>query len=491
MKRSSCREWPSIESIAALEARLNESCVPGAGVGSMITDILYVHLLCKQLRTGVPFLLKSLGRCVYHSLFGLPSGNSATNLEPGRYMLTMLSSRPHLAGLILPVVEALGREKCAVLGPSEVKSIVPPGTLFVSNNEIPAVSLNSWRTKNAVRGRKWFEIIAAFCKQHNLPITALPVLLDATIVQTQRLASYSTMLDRVKPLAVITEYDRNMLAAPLIVAAREKGIPCITLVHGAASRLYTPILADIVCCWGESGRNTFIRHGVAAHRIRITGNPSITNTLPELSVERREMIAGSTSKVTIAFLTSPISLKQKLELADDFCRAISMLEKAAGLIRLHPSERKEDYEKIRIAYPEIRLVAAREASLGETLAAVDIVVVHNSTAGAESIIKGKPTLVLNSIDGQWDVVEEFIGDGNCLNGKNSEELASLLGKMVRDAHERFVVTERAAKYRQELCFAFHEAAAQNIARCVHELTTTTNDAIRTNGRRLWNEAELQ
>ena len=61
---------------------------------------------------------------------------------------------------------------------------------------------------------------------------------------------------------VIVDFDRSSAMVPLVMAARNAGVPSATLVHGSPSKTYLPVLADVVLAWSTTQADWFRTQGV-------------------------------------------------------------------------------------------------------------------------------------------------------------------------------------------------------------------------------------
>jgi UDP-N-acetylglucosamine:LPS N-acetylglucosamine transferase len=466
--------WADADNLAAFEQALGEPRFQGASIGSMLGDIYAISLLNGHGQWDGFSALKETCRSVYHFLFGLRDTDPPKDLPTGKYLVTIINTRPHLMGMMLPVIRALGPCECVVLGGDSVSREIPGGSFWLQIGMTPQIDLGHWRREYLRVGPHLLGKMLQFRKQHRLPYGAVPELIDATVVQSQRLLRYSELLELLRPAAVITEFDRNYVMAPLILAARSRGIPTTTLVHGVANRFYTPLLADRICCWGESARDTFLRYGVEPERITVTGNPAATRDLPVLTPVRKAAILGCHADRAVVYMASPISFAQKNRLATIFGAATATLESTAVLIRLHPSETVSEYSEIVASSPHVRFIRSVDCTLEETLAAVDVVVSHNSTAGAQSVLNRKPTVIVDAVPGEWSILSDLVGAGKCPCASDCNELRTILNRLLYDRIAQADAVNRSEFYASNCCAAYGSDAAERIAGVVRATAHSIN-----------------
>ena len=122
------------------------------------------------------------------------------------------------------------------------------------------------------------------------------------MVCTQQVAGLLEFLRRAEPAAVVTEYDRNGISAPLVLSARTLGIPTYTLVHGTIGERcngFYPLLADTVFCWGKMDQDKFLAAGVAPERTVLGGCPRLTRELAFSPADARRRMGLDQNKPVV------------------------------------------------------------------------------------------------------------------------------------------------------------------------------------------------
>jgi UDP-N-acetylglucosamine:LPS N-acetylglucosamine transferase len=451
------------DALLELETALGVPKFRGYSIGSLLGDFYTVSMFNGHARWSAASMLAHCARWCYRCAHGITTGIPPSNTGRDKYLITSIDIRPTLAGLVFPVIEALGPDNCVVIGQPGVQALLPRRVEFLSWDALPRVDMSEWRSAYFPGVAEWLRTLSAFRKLRRLPYGFIPELLDWTASQTQRVLAYERLLEIVRPATVLTEFDRNHLVAPLMIAARVKRVPTITLVHGVANRLYTPLLADVVCCWGESDRATFANCGVEAGRIVVTGQPRIQREVAPINAERKSEILGRSTKCTLLFASSPIATGLKLKLAGEFCEAVSALPNTAAIIRLHPSECVSEYRHVSDAHPAAIFLPNNACTLDEALSLADVIVVHNSSVGIDALIRQRPTVVLDSVAGEWPNAAALVQHAHCPVAKDGAELQRVLAALVADDALRAAVIEWAAPYARGLCVAYGSEAAARIA----------------------------
>lgn len=114
--------------------------------------------------------------------------------------------------------------------------------------------------------------------------------------QRVRYALAIERLSNAEVKVLLSDMDRNSGCAPVVMAAKDLGIPTATLVHGAPSRHYLPILSSHVLAWSTLQRDWFRASGVSCD-IHIVGRPDISFS-SEDSAGTRIVVAHSREILT-------------------------------------------------------------------------------------------------------------------------------------------------------------------------------------------------
>ena len=242
----------------------------------------------------------------------------------GRVLVTCFAADFRCRDLVFPVVKHLGYDRCAVLyADAKVAAFLPAAARGIAVANIMCYDTAAWRRDF---GRFWRELkpsIKRVIRQYGLPPRLYPRLADAVLVCTQQVSGLLEFLRGAEPAAVLTEYDRNGIWAPLVLSARALGIPTYTLVHGTQGERcngFYPLLADAVFCWGKTDQDKFLAAGVAPERTLVGGCPRLTRELAISSAAARTKMGLDPGKPVVTFGTVPYR-QHRMKLAGDFCRA--------------------------------------------------------------------------------------------------------------------------------------------------------------------------
>ena len=149
-------------------------------------------------------------------------------------------------------------------------------------------------------------VILSASKKYKLNLATSLVLLRWSCVQWARMGHARRCLSIIKPRIVVTDYDRGLAAAPIVIAARKFSIPTVSLLHGDPNPIsYAPPLAEHVCYWNERQREGLSTwSGAAAPRGEVVG--------AFWKKPRKNDIAGSSLPTALVTHTGPESLRDFL-----------------------------------------------------------------------------------------------------------------------------------------------------------------------------------
>ncbi len=293
------------------------------------------------------------------------------------------------------------------------------------------------------------------------------------IKQTQKLFFFLEYIEHSKPKAVLTDHDRQMINSSLILAAKAKGVPTFTFIHGSTDPApdFIPLLADYMFCWGQYHYRQFKQLGVEENRLLITGNPKLRS---EIYADANKMRASLQIRdsLVFSFTPNPIDAEEKIKMALQFCSAASQLKNVKAIIKLHPNETKTEYTLVQNDFPEITLLSSDELTNDELFAVSNLIVCHNSTIAIDALIKKIPVIIFRPqfISFPLGIGLDLINKAGCPDASNSAELSELFRKMQSEV-ERNKVVEKSRSYVNDYCDLFGDEAAKKIIECIH---TTKN-----------------
>ncbi len=387
-------------------------------------------------------------------------------------LITWQTSTPHIDNLLLPILDELGGHRCTVItGQQGAIPGLPHDVPVIDGGRGPAYHVADWWTRYRSDRSVWAKQLAGLCRRHDLPSGAFEALALGLMVGSQRIERFLQFLRRHRPSAILTEDDRQHLWSCLILAARHLGIPTATLVHGVISPSAVgsvPVLADLVICWGELDRGKLLSAGEAPEKIVIGGCPRLTRDLGVPAAVARERMGLGPGASVVLLATSPD--RGYLELAELFCRSLDGMADLTGIIRLHPTENVSVYAQVARRYPKVRFMENREATLDESLAAADVVIVRGSGVGSDALIKGRLVVVLGPRSETVGHDEDLVRFAGCPRAHTAEEFSEILHRVLHDQTFREGLSDSAERYVAGFCAAFGRDSARLIAQTVGQMT---------------------
>lgn len=466
------------ETLLELEYALSEPQFMGVPIGSTLGSIFYLQLFLGHRKWDALSVSTDWLRFWYHYLLGVfPKRQQPTISQhnKGRVLLTLTNNRPHMRELVIPVASRLGVDRCTILVPgshSGFRSLT--GFEYISINSLP-YDHSVWRKEFLRCYPKWRACLREYSDRNRLPRYILPSLDNALVVQTQRIVAYHEMLDALTPLAIVTEFDRSHLFSGLVLSAKSRQIPTMTMMHGVINPPYgyVPLLADIAFCWGQESFDQMVAMGTDSSRLVIAGCQRVTPALQADRETARAKFNVTDTRPLVLLASSMVSPIERKRFVRYFCDAFSGKQHIAAAVRLHPSENLQFYaEEIR-HFPSIIFTEARSMSQDEALAAADIIVNRASGFGNEAILKGKPVVVFDVIDAPLGNASTLIEYAGCPHVKSGDQLSEIVEQIISDYSFQKNLLRQGQKFIKYQFSAFGEAATENIVNKIVECTKCT------------------
>ena len=464
--------------LRSIEAELSEPAFRGIPVGPALSSLVEIDLYGGRGDWSLAARVKDLGRQLKYYFRPLCGRQAMPLLAKRRTLVTWLGENFRLSELILPVIRELDPDRCTVFCSQPAMMLrVPAGAEAVTPRMMP-LDRTGWLTEYRKCRPHWNQRLQRLCRKYRLPRGAGNRLALHMMYATQNISGCLALLPLLEPLAVVTEFDRDPLSACLILAARSLGIPTYTLVHGVLNeeaRGAVPLLAGKVFCWGEMQRTQFMAAGEDPAKIVIAGCPRLTRELSVTPAKAREKLALDRDNPVVMLGTNPCSWRDCLNMAELFCTAMAGMRGVSALVRLHPSERLEMYRPVARHHPGVRFLNNSDATLDETLAAADVVVVPNSGFGSDALVKRRPVVVLDLPTVPLGHGADLINRAGCPRATTADELAAAVRGLLPDGPQRQQHLARADRYVAEFCALFGQESAQCIAEHVRQ-TVSANRA---------------
>jgi len=232
--------------------------------------------------------------------------------------------------------------------------------------------------------------------------------------QGPRLTRLVEQIDRhfaaTRPDALLLDEDATPLSRAAVALARRRGIPSAVLQHGAPFCRFgfAPLAADRALLWGAAAQRQFVRWGVPADQLCITGSPwhDELSAALQTAARRSRPPAAARSKHVLLVLTSPprdarpdaVALHLTGRTYEDMLAlawaAVAQRGDVQRLtIKTHPRAVSDAaLERVRARYPHLPVQVIGQGDLADLLAGADCVISCGSSAGIDATLAGLPVI---------------------------------------------------------------------------------------------------
>ncbi len=462
------QSWEKL--VRAFDAELAQPEIEDIPIGSTLTDLLVIEFINGGGQWGLAQRCMDRLRWLRRYLTASRHSEAAVPVKRGQILLTWRSSTARIDDLLLPVLQALSPDRCAVLyNHANILPQLPSQAVAVNWTQAVSHDRRRWRRAFRRCWPEWRSRLRYLSKSFGLPSGAMERLRLNVIVNSQIAIGSLGFLERCRPIAVVTDYDRARLSSCLVLAARSLGIPTFSLQHGVMDRDavgYVPVIADRMFCWGELHRRIMTEAGQDPAHLAIGGCPRLT---PELVAEPQKVrgrLSIDPSHRVVMLGTSPIPPAQRKVLAECFCRALQELDGITGIVRLHPSESLEFYTDIAGKYPQVKFLDNVQVSLDESLVAADVVVVQNSGLGSDALVKRRLVVVVDVPGSPLGHGKDLVEKAGCPCVKSPQHLAQAIARLFADEEYRREKQAVVERYVQNFCAYYGADSASRIAEMV-------------------------
>ncbi|MDZ7268733.1 MAG: UDP-N-acetylglucosamine 2-epimerase [candidate division KSB1 bacterium] len=253
---------------------------------------------------------------------------------------------------------------------------------------------------------------------------------------------YLDLLERARPRHVVVADDTTTHGRIIVLAAQALGIPTLNIQHGAIADVqhYRQAVTDKLAVWGEHDRALLMRHGVAAEKIVVTGQPRFAATAiapAEAAGLRRRYRLPAGVKVLL-WATTPFVPRLSYDVPERNSRYLrALLEILAAepqwflLIKLHPRDQREAYEKglsgnNRGLRHRVRLL--QNEDMQELLPLADVLLAWNTSVIQEAVLAGKAIIGINFF-GMPEAIPS-VSEGVAVPARDAAELQAALQRIL-------------------------------------------------------------
>ena len=306
-------------------------------------------------------------------------------------------------------------------GPS---SPVIPVEAFASRQDI-APSLAVWRERHRL-----FEALSnssdlrehAHIDGHSIwPLfeTELAGVTDLQLPWSARaMDEAGAALDRLAPDVAVTYAEAGGWGRALVLEARRRGIPSVGLQHGFIYRHWLNYLhdpdemtaspanpgdagfpaPDLTLVFDRYAERHLIEHGhFPPSSLHVTGSPRLDEVVARVESfsaadlsETRQRLGAAARDAIVLVATKHTQIGPAFE---DVIRAAAAVPGIRLVVKCHPAETAEPYERDAAGAPHVTIAAAGD-DLAALLAVASLVITVNSTVAIDGLVLGVPALVV-------------------------------------------------------------------------------------------------
>lgn len=397
--------------------------------------------------------------------------HGARRLSPGlegRILIAGLGEQDRSRRLWQPIAGALGpAEGLLVAGGRSQLRHLPADRPVVVLSDFPPAWLATRRWLLARLGR-WLRGLAEVCADFGFTPAARWRLAAQLVHQTGKIAHALSLCERLKPRALVVNWDRNPIGSALCAALSARGVPTFTLVHGAFGVQnrggFLPLGARYVLTWGDIQAELLRDAGVPAERLIPVGvfEPRpVRRRLDEAGRARRlEQLGADPGKPVLVVGLTCLTAGERRVWADILSELANRLPGFVVLGRLHPSNSRASFADLLQENSRLRLVDDRLLSAKHTLELADVVVVDSSSFGFDAIQHEIPVVVLEPPDGAgyFSVMREAMAAGAALHARDAGQLAARVESLWKDPALRQHLLERARAFEARYVCAYGQEA---------------------------------
>ena len=213
--------------------------------------------------------------------------------------------------------------------------------------------------------------------------------------------------------AVVVHEDVTGLVRAFLAGVREAGVPAVHVPHGVYAEhevrgadVHGACHSDLIAAAGPVQRSWFVRRGVDAARIVVTGNPAwdrwyalAASPPPALGLPPGPVVTVAGSWIGSETPARSIVAADQARRLDACLRGVAAVQaedpRVRLVLKLHPSAPAEDEAALaaRAAAAGARVALATRGRLADVLWGSDVVCTLPSTLAIESVLAGTPVLV--------------------------------------------------------------------------------------------------
>lgn len=452
-----------IKHYKVLERYLNKVKINGISIGSLIAQYYALNYISKQHSQSLfTNLLVFLKYCL--TLLSIKK----TKPHKVDFIFTKLNNRFHFNALMNPLINHYNN-KIIILCDENSFDKDEFEIQNIKKNTITFTQTNTNYNKDAIK--ILIAIFSATCllfknrKRLHLTFHEIIYFVNNLLIQLRRTSFWDHYFNEIQenPLVVVTEFDRCAESTPLILAAKKHKIQTVTLIHGVLEDYsFTPFLSDNIFCWGADQKKQLIAMGINPQRIRVTGNPMFNYEFLDNSCNDCNL-----KSLSICLAISP-GFDNRL-IIEPFVSSLNKIENVKGIIKLHPSLFKEDFQWVNAISSKIDIVSSKEIKNSDLFKKIDLLIINDSGIANESLVVGVPVAVfVPEHNSQLNPFQnKLVTIAKCRLLNKEDDLTTLLNEVLGDPLEfRKNSTKNCSSYLKDL---YESAGNESVLSMISEI----------------------
>ena len=284
--------------------------------------------------------------------------------------------------------------------------------LKTEEDNVSRKALANWNS--AIADQQFMGQLSELCREFKVKPAAVDMIMrhciSKILPETYRyVKTLENSLQALKPKAIVILGIDDPPHVAALLAAKKQGVKTIEIPHGLRveyARYPSEYpLPDLVCSSGKTEAEILNNEiGYPLSSIRITGIPRFdflgSLLAPEITQQMKEKYDLQKDCRYILWATAGTETSHDLEDTviggKQVCEAVSKTKGWNLIIKLHPDEKDVDfYKKMAREFNIVPIVfTSKNSNVNELLAASECSVIKNSTVGFESILQGRPVLLM-------------------------------------------------------------------------------------------------
>lgn len=229
-----------------------------------------------------------------------------------------------------------------------------------------------------------------------------------------------------------------------------------------------------IAVFGDYFRELFARHGVPSERIVVTGH-SMMDTIhacnEDKAMVRRKLGLPLDKTIVVLLTTATVEYNlwrpgQRRHFVAQVLKAFAGLPEHQLVIKLHPREKVEDYQKL-VQELGFDVPIYRDVDLHGILNAVDAAITTYSTTGLDALILKKPLIVFDLFNRVEPV--PYVGSGAALGVYRPQDLRAAIMTVFNDDETKRRLKTTSSDFVYRYAHKLDGKAAERVAELIVEV----------------------